>query len=572
MNASKALLEMLKGYQVEYVFGLPGETTLPLYKEWLGYPEIRHVMARDERSAAFMADGYARFSGKPGVCEAPSVGATHVLPGVAEAYKSSLPMVMLISDVPLHLEKRSILTGLDQTSMFTGITKETLTITDPSSIPHAVRRAFRVATTGRPGPVHLHLPSDILASEAEYSRMYVQPDFAFYPGHRSIAQPDKIIQALKLLGSAERPVMVCGQGALYSQAWDEVVQLAELFAAPVGTTINGKGCMPEGHPLSIGVIGARGGTSVSNSVLSNADLVFFVGSSTDSTGTNRWTMPPEDSGARFIHLNVCEHEAANNYRGDVILIGDAKATLVWMLELADTAPKDWSKLPRIKAIDEEKKQQADYVADLMGSGDIPVHPLRFIKELSEALPRDRCLIMDVGSAAIYTSAYYRVPEAGRSMAYNFAMGSLGYAIPASIGVAHARPHSCLATIVGDGSFGMTAGELETMARIAQNNNVILIDNLSYGWIRAEWRLNYGAEYVDWATNFREVDYLKIAEGFGLKAKRVEKPDELGPILRECFSDPEPTFIDLVMQPEDKLVPPVPNWVKRAKEIGVRHIE
>ena len=155
---------------------------------------------------------------------------------------------------------------------------------------------------------------------------------------------------------------------------------------------------------SIGVIGARGGTRMSNSVLNDADLVFFVGSSTDSTGTNRWTMPPEVSGAKFIHLNVCEQEAANNYPGDVILIGDAKATLMWMLELADTEPKDWSKLPRIKAIDEEKKQQADDVADLMGSGETPVHPLRFITELCEALPRDRCLIMDVGSAAIYTSA------------------------------------------------------------------------------------------------------------------------------------------------------------------------
>jgi acetolactate synthase-1/2/3 large subunit len=572
VNASKALLEMLKGYQVEYVFGLPGETTLPWYKEWLDYPEIRHVMARDERSAAFMADGYARFSGKPGVCEAPSVGATHVLPGVAEAYKSSLPMIMFTSDIPLHLEKRSMLTGLDQTSMFSGVTKETFTVTDPSSIPDVVRRAFRVATTGRPGPVQIRLPSDVLTADAEYPRMHVQPDFAVYPGHRPVAQTDKIIEALKFLGSAERPVIVCGQGALYSQAWDEVVLLAELFAAPVGTTINGKGSMPERHPLSIGVIGARGGTSHSNKVLSEADLVFFVGSSTDSAGTDKWTVPPEDGDAKIIHLNIGEQEAANNYRSDVILIGDAKATLGWMLELADTEPRDLSKLPRIKAIQDEKKRHAEYVADLMKSDEAPVHPLRFIKELDKALPRDRCLVMDVGTAAIYTSTYYKVPEAGRTMAYNFAMGSLGYAIPASIGAAHARPDSCVATLVGDGSFGLAAAELETMARTGHNNNIILIDNRSYGWIRAEWLLNYGPQYVDWATNFREVDYLKIAEGFGLKARKVESPSELGLALKECFSDPEPTFIDLIMQPEDKLVPPVPGWIRRAQEKGLRHIE
>jgi len=296
-----------------------------------------------------------------------------------------------------------------------------------------------------------------------------------------------------------------------------------------------------------------------------------VGSSTDSAGTDKWTVPPGDSGAKFIHLNACEQEAANNYPSDVILIGDAKATLGWMLELADAEPRPLEKLPRVKALQEEKRRHAEYVADLMGSEEAPVHPLRFIKELDEALPRDRCLVMDVGTAAIYTSTYYKVPEAGRTVAYNFAMGSLGYAIPASIGAAHARPDSCVATLVGDGSFGLAAAELETMARTGQNNNVILIDNRSFGWIRAEWALNYGPRYVDFATNFREVDYLKIAEGFGLKAVKVEKPQELGPALRECFADPGPTFIDLVMQPEDKLVPPVPGWIMRAREKGLRHI-
>ena len=202
LNASRALLEMLKLYDTEHVFGLPGETTLPLYKEWLDYPEIRHVMARDERSAAFMADGYARFSYKPGICEVPSVGSTHVLPGVAEAYKSCLPMIIVTTDVPLHMEKRNMLTGLDQTSMFSGITKEKFTLTDPSQMPHMVRRAFRVATTGKPGPVHLRLPYDVLQEETEATDLYAQKDFKVYPGHRPVAETDKIVEALKLLGEA----------------------------------------------------------------------------------------------------------------------------------------------------------------------------------------------------------------------------------------------------------------------------------------------------------------------------------------------------------------------------------
>ncbi len=564
-------MEMLKNYETEYVFGLPGETTLPWYKEWLNYPEIRHVMARDERSAAFMADGYARFSYKPGLCEAPSVGSTHVLPGVAEAYKSSLPMIFFTSDIPLHLETNNMLTGLDQTSMFKGITKESITVTNPDQMAHTIRRAFRVATTGKPGPVHIRLPYDVLQGEVVDPRLYAQKDFTKYPGHRPVAETPKIIEALKLLGEAENPVFVCGQGALYSQAWDEVVAMAELFAAPVGTTINGKGAMPERHPLSIGVIGARGGTSLSNRVLCEADLVFFIGSSTDSAGTDKWTVPPTDTDAKIIQLDISEQEAGNNYPVDVILIGDVAATLEWMLELADISPREMMKLPRIQRLIEEKREYDAYVAGMKESNEVPIHPVRFIKELDEALPDSRCLVMDVGTSAIYTSTFYKVPEAGRSMAYNFAMGSLGYALPTSIGASVARQDSCIAGLVGDGSFGLAAAELETISRLGLNNNIIVMSNRSFGWIRAEWRLSYGEEYVDFATNFNEVDYMKIAEGFGLEAQRITKPEELSR-LRDVFQSDEPSFTELVLQPEDKLVPPVPSWIRKAEKEGIRHIK
>jgi len=571
MNSSRVLLEMLKNYDVEHVFGLPGETTLPLYKEWLDYPEIKHVMARDERSSAFMADGYARFTNKPGVCEAPSVGSTHILPGVAEAYKASLPVVFMTSDIPLHLETRNMLTGLDQTSMYSGITKETYTITNPGQIPHTIRRAFRVATTGKPGPVHIRLPYDILQGETVDPDLYSQKDFTKYPGHRPVAETAKIVEALKLLGEAENPVIIAGQGALYSQAWDELVSVAEMFIAPVGTTINAKGVMPEMHPLSIGVIGARGGTTLSNRVICEADLIFFVGSSTDSAGTDKWTVPGVDTDAKIIQLDISEHEAGNNYDVDVILIGDAKATLGWMLELANVSPREMEKLPRIQALINAKEEHSVYVAGLMSSNEKPIHPVRFIKELQDALPDKRCLVMDVGTSAIYTSTFYKVPSAGRSMAYNFAMGSLGYALPTSVGASIARQDHSIATLVGDGSFGLAAAELETISRIGLNNNVIVVNNSSFGWIRAEWKLSYGDEYVDFATNFNEVDYPKIAEGFGLKANRITRPGEMSS-LKELFHSDEPSFTELVLQPEDMLVPPVPIWIRKAEKKGVRHVK
>jgi acetolactate synthase-1/2/3 large subunit len=570
LNASKALLEMLKGYQVEHVFGLPGETTLNWYEQWLDYPEIKHVMARDERSAVFMADGYAKVSFKPGVCEGPSVGATHMLPGVAEAYKASVPMIVFTSDIPLHLEKRNMLTGIDQTALYQGVTKESMTVTDASEIPHTIRRAFRLATTGKPGPVHIRLPMDVLEDEFEDPHLYIQKDFKRYPGHRPVAQEDKILETAKILGSAECPVIVCGQGVLWSQAWNEVQTLAELFDIPVGTTISGKGSIAETHPLSIGVTGARGGTSLSNRVVAEADVLFYIGCNTDSAATDGWTLPPMDTRSKIIHLDISGAEAGNNYPTEVVMIGDAKATLGRLIEVSQ-ARVGVEEPPRIRAIREEAEEYRAYVSELAGSDERPVHPVRFVKELASAMPDDHVLVVDVGVSAIYTSTFHRVERAGRSVLFNYAMGALGYALPASIGAHFARPGSCVVTLVGDGSFGFTAGELETLRRVGGNNNVILFNNSSFGWIRAEATLSHGSELADFSTGFGNVDYCKVAEGFGLRAFRVSGPGDLGSTLREAFGLDEPTFTELRVQPEDGLVPPVPKWIRRAEGLGLRYV-
>lgn len=570
MKASRLLLEMLRGYEVSHVFGLPGETTLPLYEEWLDFPEIRHVVARDERSASFMAEGYAKFSFKPGVCEAPSVGATHVLPGCAEAYKGATPIVFLVSDIPLDLEPRNMLTGLDQSSLFSGITKESLTLVKPQQVSHLVRRAFRVATTGRPGPVHIRLPMDVLGREAGGAVLPPQREYASYPGARPVADPQAVFEALRLLGEAERPVLVCGQGVLLSQAWDEVVGLAEAFAVPVGTTINGKGGFPEGHPLSLGVVGARGGTETSNRFVQEADLVFFVGCSTDSAATDAWRVPPVGGGAKVVQLDISPAEAGNNYASHVTLVGDAKATLGWMLELLEDPTPRFRDSPRVKALAEAREQHQRYVEEALRNQGPGIHPLALVKTLENTLPRDGCMVMDVGTAAIYTSTYFRVREAGRRLAYNFAMGSLGYALPAAMGASLARPGCPVASLVGDGSFGLVAAELETLARYQLPVTVVLINNGGYGWIRAEWLLSHGERYVDFATNFNPVDHVKVAEGFGVEAARAESPGDLEQ-LGGMLGSGEPRLLEVVMEPEDKLIPPVPKWIKAAQRKGLPHL-
>lgn len=581
MHAAKILLEMLSAHDVQHIFGLPGETTLEWYVAWQDWKSssqpIEHVLTRDERSSAYMADAYARVSFKPGIVEAPSVGATHLIPGVVEAYKASVPMIVFTSEVPLHTEHRNMLTAFDQTSLFKGITKATFTITKGSEIPHIIRRAFRLATSGKPGPIHIRLPMDVLGEDIDDSDistdLYAQKEFIRYPGARPTAELDMIKDALVLLNSAERPVLICGQGILFSQAWKEVIEFAELMGIPVGTTISGKGSIAETHPLSIGVVGGRGGTRFSNKVVREADVIFFIGSNTDSANTMKWTLPAKESGAKIIHCDISESEPGNNYQTDVILIGDAKSTLRAMIELISTkiSQKKYQDLPRIKQIIKNAKEYNESLWDFKQSKDKPVHPMRFIHELSKTIPDDYIITTDPGVSAIYPSAFHKVKRAGRSMIFNYAMGALGYAIPASVGAYFARPDSCIVALTGDGSFGFTVGELETISRIGGNINIILFNNGGFGWIKGELQVSYGSKYVDFPTNFQAVDYQKIAEGFGLTAYMVRDPKDLSKVLQEAFNLNAPTFIDLQVKPENELIPPVPAWVKIAKKTDLDHI-
>jgi len=581
MRASNALLQLLREYDVKHVFGLPGETTVNLYRDWHEFQDIVHVLTRDERSSSFMADGYARTSFKPGVCEGPSVGSTHLIPGVAEAYKASVPMIVITTDIPLKYQGRNMLTEIDQTALYKGVTKETITITTGSEIPFVIRRAFRLATTGRLGPVHIRIPSDVFDGEVRENDVYAQKDFTRYPGHRSPAELDKISQAVSLLTKSERPLIVCGQGVLLSQAWNEVIAVAEFLGIPVGTTTAGKGSFPEVHPLSIGVVGARGGTRFSNKVLDDSDLLFYIGSNTDSASTDTWTLPRLENDKKIIHLDVSEAEAGNNYRTDVFLVGDAKATLQAMIGIIQEKlqKKNLSEIPRLQGIMKEAEQYYSSVKDLMESEERPVHPMRFIRRLSEIIDQDHVIVTDPGVSAIYASTFHKVKKPGRSILFNYSLGALGYAVPASIGVRFARPDSCVVALTGDGSFGFCAGELETLSRVGGNVKVILFNNSSFGWIRAAMRFGWmdigGHEKTRgnmyFATDFKDVDYVKITEGFGLEAYRVETHEELETALKKMFNSDNPAFLEIKSEPEDRLVPPVPSWARKAKDLGLKYV-
>lgn len=567
MDSSRALLTILAEYKVSHVFGLPGETTLPLYGEWSEYTDVEHILVRDERNSAIMADGYARASFRPGVCEAPGVGASYLLPGVAEAYASSIPLVVLTSDIPEGYEFRNSLSRYEQMLMFRGITKESSTVHRPDDLPASLRRAFRVSTSGRPGPVHLRVPEDVLQGRIrDEDDVYAQEEFSAFPGQRFAPDDARVRAALDLLLRAERPVIMCGQGVLLSQAWGEVRKLAEALAVPVGTTITGKGAFSETHPLSIGVVGSRGGTTFSNSVVADADLVFYIGSNVDYAATVGWTVPPPGR-CKILHLDISGEELGNAYRTSVFLHGDAKLTLQRMFTLLDGPKPSRRRSAREAGLAKERKEYDDHVASIAGKTKGPPNPFLFVKALSAKVKEDTILAADPGVGAIYTSAFYRVSRAGRTFIYNYSLGGLGFALAEGIG-AHFASKRPVIVLTGDGSMGFNVGELETIRRTGADVKVILFNNHSFGWIRAAAK---AMGVKPFHTQFGEVDYLKVAEGFGLEARRLGAGDNIEETLAEFLGHGKQSFLEVDSLPEDEVFPPVPSWKKLAEKTGVRYL-
>ena len=334
MQGARALVDVLTGSGVEHVFGLPGDTGMAFYdalRDARG--AIEHVMTRDERSASFMADVYARVSGRIGVCEGPSGGgATYILPGVAEAQGSAIPLLCLTSDTPVDQQGRGVLTELDQESLFRPVTKWNTRVSSAATMAEAARRAIRMATAGRPGATHLSLPTDALEGESPDASVYGVPEFE---PHRRCGQfRTRRSWSGRRQSSPRRhsPSSWPEEGVLTSGAWNELTQLGERLNIPVATSINGKGSIAETSDVAIGVIGGNGARPYANACLADADLVLYIGSRTDSTTTCHWTLPPISNAPRVIQVDVEPFEVGNNYPLVVGLIGDAKLTLAALLE------------------------------------------------------------------------------------------------------------------------------------------------------------------------------------------------------------------------------------------------
>lgn len=565
MNGAQALLHMLELHDVTHVFGLPGETTIGWYKEWRAHSNIEFVLTRDERTASYAAEAYAKITGKPAVLEAPSPGVTHCTPGITEAFLSSVPIIFFSSDIPVNQDKKHGLTGVDQTALYDSICKESFVITKVTDIPFLLRRAFRVATSGRPAPVHIRVPINIFGEEADLADLYAEPDYGHYPAHRPVADHSKIHQAIDLLLSASKPAIVVGQGGLISKAGQAILTLAELLQIPVGTTTPGKGTIPENHPLSLRVIGARGGMEHANQYLLDADTIFFIGTNTDSAGTDHWKLYGDPTTKTFLHLDIAEAHVGNTFPLAVGMVGDARATLDYMIEILKSEHPD---LDRPKLDLTNRKQTA---LDKVFNSNIPMpagtlSPVKLSQTLDKLMPDNAIVTSEPGVSAIYPSALLTFRKAGRRYITNYSMGALGYSVPAALGASYAHDGPII-SFTGDGSFGFVIGDMETIKRSGKNVTIILTRNDSFGWIRGEAIL---LDDVDepWSTDFDAVDYIKVAEGFGFETARITSHDQIETTLAHAIANNGANFIEIRVPTQDKIVPFVPSWVRAARAKGL----
>jgi acetolactate synthase-1/2/3 large subunit len=553
MTGAEAVVEMLRAHGVEVIFGLCGDTSLPLYDALARQGSIRHVLTRDERHAAYMADGYARVTGRVGVCEGPSGGgATYLLPGLAEANESSISVLAINTDIAVSSRNKFTLTELDQRSLMKPLTKWNAVLDRSADIPRMFRAAFENMTTGRPGSAHVALPFDVQNGQVDAADVWADPSLGSFPSRRTGPDPFMVELAAKLIRGAKAPLFICGGGVVISRAEGELLELAEKLSAPVATSISGKGSIDEQHALAVGVVGSNGGTPETRAIVDAADLVFFVGCRAGSVTTERWRHPAPGT-AKVIHIDVDPTVPGTNYRVDVPLIGDARLCLSALSDALQAFHGSSNLL-----VGKKKAEKFAKFRTLAESNETPIKPERVVAELSKALDGDAIVVADPGTPCPYLSAYYVVRGTGRRYFSNRAHGALGYALAASVGAHYGRPSVKAVAVMGDGSFGMCAGELETVVRLKLPITFVVISNATYGWIKAGQKAGYAKRYF--SVDFGVTDHAKVAAAFGARSWRVTHPSDLGPVLKNALSSAEPTLVDIVCQPLHEAQAPVSEWV------------
>jgi acetolactate synthase-1/2/3 large subunit len=554
MTGAEILVKTLEMEGVEMVFGYPGGAVLALYDAIFRAEKLKHILTRHEQGAVHAADAYARVTGRPGVVIATSgPGATNLVTGIANAYMDSVPLVAITGQVALDMVGRDSFQEADITGITLPVTKYSYLVKDVKDIVGIVQEAFFLASTGRPGPVVIDFPKDIAAAKTEF----YYPIAPNVPGYRipKNGNSQQIKQAARLLAVADRPLIVAGGGVVNAEAAPELLELAKKLGIPVTTTLMAKGVFPENHPLSLGMLGMHG-TAYANYAISACDLLLSFGMRFDDRVTaNVATFAPK---AKIIHIDIDAAEIGKNVRVDIPIVGDAKFVLQQLLQLVEE--KDYS-VWREQVCCWQEEFPLKYSLDC-GS----LKPQYVIEQICQLTKGEAIITTDVGQHQMWAAQYYHSYYPRRFITSG-GLGTMGFGLPAAVGAQVAKPEALVIDIAGDGSLQMMAQELATIQQYGLPVKIALINNQYLGMVRQWQELFFGRRYSHSDIAAGGPDFVKLADAYGIKAMRVEKPEEVRPALELAINTPEAFLIEFVVEREENVFPMVPAGGSLDKMLG-----
>ena len=550
LTGAQILLESLKKEDVDVLFGYPGGAVIDIYDELPRHPELKHVLVRHEQGAVHAADGYARASGKVGCCLVTSgPGATNTVTGIATAYCDSIPLVVFTGQVPTQLIGNDAFQEVDIVGITRPCTKHNFLVKDVRNLAKTIRQAFYLARSGRPGPVLVDLPKDIMQARTEF----VWPEDIFMRSYNPTYKPNlnQLRRTAEELAKARKPIILAGGGVIMANASEVLCELAHELDIPVATTLMGLGAFPANGDLWLGMVGMHG-TYAANMSINHADLLVCVGARFDDRVTGR--LQDFASHARIVHIDIDPTSIRKNVEVDVPVVGDCRQALEGILEIcrAKMADTDWSGMHAdwLQTVHEWK---ANHPLAYNKNGHIK--PQQVIETMYSITKGDAIIATEVGQNQMWAAQFYTFTKP-RTLLTSGGLGTMGYGFPAAIGAQFAFPDKLVINVAGDGSIQMNIQELATVVQNKIPVKVVILNNGHLGMVRQWQELFYNRNYSH--TNMEaQPDFVKLAEAYGAEGYRISKPEELEDVLRKALTSPNPAFIDVMVEREENVYPMVP---------------
>ena len=549
MTGAEIFLECLKREEVKHIFGYPGGVVLDIYDELTRHPEIRHILVRHEQAAAHAADGYARASAKVGVALVTSgPGATNTVTGIASAYMDSIPIVVFTGQVPTALIGNDAFQEVDIVGITRPCTKHNYLVKDINQLAYTVHEAFHIARSGRPAPVLVDLPKDVIQARTVPKFPDEIKIKSYNPTYH--ANPRQVKRALEMILSAKKPVLYTGGGIILSNASEELLYFAEALQIPVTSTLMGLGGFPGDNPLWMGMLGMHG-TYCANMAVSKADVLIAVGARFDDRVTGKLAeFAPH---AKIIHIDIDPSSISKNVVVDIPIVGDCRDALQQLNNLLQAkAPEDWAS-ERALWLDTVRDWEKEHPLTYAWS-DTTIKPQYVVEKLYELTKGEAYITTEVGQNQMWAAQFYKFKRP-RQLMTSGGLGVMGYGLPAAMGVQMAKPGAIVIDIAGDGSIQMNIQEMMTVVENDLPVKIAILNNSFLGMVRQWQQLFYDRRYS--ATPIPAPDFVKLAEAYGAVGLRATKPEEVEPVIKKALRTPKPVIMDFRVEPEECVMPMVP---------------